>query len=304
MATQIEWAQEVWNPTTGCDRISAGCDSCYAMSMAKRLKAMGADKYQLDGDPRTSGPGFGVACHEEALDIPLRRRKPSRYFVNSMSDVAHPRIPRSFAAKMWAVMALTGRHQFLVLSKRPKRLAAMLADPGFAALVAREATEIIGATPTMHRRQVDLGDTSLAGDSGLDGSTVTRTVSGDLWPPWPLPNVWLGTSIELNEYCWRADYLRQAPASVRFLSLEPLLGPLPDLDLTGIDWVIVGGESGPRHRRMELGWVRDIRDRCQQHSVPLFLKQLGGRTPKASGRLLDGRTFDEYPVVDRGVAHV
>lgn len=282
--TNIEWAQEVWNPTTGCDRISPGCDSCYALAMAKRLKAMGAAKYQLDGDPRTSGPGFGVAVHPDALDLPLRWRIPRRVFVNSMSDVAHPRISRSFAAKMWAVMALTARHDFLVLTKRPQRLATMIGDADFAALVAREATEIIGSTPTRDRRQIDL-----SGDW-----TVSPTASGNLCsPPWPLPNVWLGTSIELNEYCWRADHLRRSPAAVRFLSLEPLLGPLPDLDLTGIDWVIVGGESGPRHRRMELDWVRDIRDRCQQYSVPLFLKQLGGRTPKAAGRLLDGHTWDQ-----------
>lgn len=302
--TNIEWAQAVWNPTTGCDRISPGCDSCYALAMAKRLKAMGAAKYQNDGDPRTSGPGFGVAVHPDALDLPLSWRVPRRVFVNSMSDVAHPRIPRSFVAQMWAVMALTRRHEFLVLSKRPKRLATMLLDPEFAALVAREATEIIGATPTMLRRQLDLGGTRLAGDSGLGGDwTVTPTMSGNLWsPPWPLPNVWLGTSIELNEYCWRADHLRRAPGATRFLSLEPLLGPLPDLDLTGIDWVIAGGESGARHRPMELDWVRDIRDRCQQQSVPLFLKQLGGRTPKASGRMLDGRTWDEYPAVNGGRA--
>lgn len=302
--TNIEWAQAVWNPTTGCDRISPGCDSCYALAMAKRLKAMGAAKYQTDGDPRTSGPGFGVAFHEEALDIPLRKRKPSRFFVNSMSDVAHPRIPRFFVARMWAVMALTRRHDFLVLSKRPHRLQRLLADPDFRREVAEESSDIIGRTPPhLGRWRLDLGGQRLAGDSGSGtGWTTTRTSDGEtLWsPPWPLPNVWLGTSIESNEYCWRADHLKNTEAAVRFLSLEPLLGPLPDLDLTGIDWVIVGGESGPRYRRMELDWVRDIRDRCQQHSVPLFFKQVGGPTPKASGRLLDGRTWDEFPVVNGG----
>lgn len=218
------------------------------MAMAKRLKAMGAAKYQLDGDPRTSGPGFGVTVHPDALYLPLSWRIPRRVFVNSMSDVAHPRISRSFAAQMWAVMALTCRHEFLVLSKRPKRLATMLSDPGFADLVAVEASDIIGRTaPHTGRWRLDLGGQQLAGDSGHGARwTITKTRDGNVWvPPWPLPNVWVGTSIELNEYCWRADHLRNTPAAVRFLSLEPLLGPLPDLDLTGIDWVIVGGESGP-----------------------------------------------------------
>ncbi len=116
-----------------------------------------------------------------------------------------------------------------------------------------------------------------------------------MWsPPWPVPNVWVGTSIESNEYCWRADILREIPAAVRFLSCEPLLGPLPRLDLGGVDWLIVGGESGPAFRPMNLDWVRDLRDRRGQ--TALFFKQVGGRYPKAGGRLLDGRTWDEYPV--------
>lgn len=297
MSTNIEWAQEVWNPTTGCDRISAGCDSCYALAMAKRLKAMGSAKYQNDGDPRTSGPGFGVAIHPGALSIPLRRYKPSRFFVNSMSDVGHPRIPRWFVAQMWAVMAVTGRHAFLLLSKRPKRLAQMLNDPDFVREVAEESTDIIGRTPMRMRRQLDLGGERLAGDSGSgSGWTVTPTADGNLWsPPWPLPNVWLGTSIESDEYVWRADHLRQSPAAVKFLSLEPLLGPLPSLNLTGIDWVIVGGESGHEHRGLDLAWARDIRDRCVDQDVPFFFKQVGGQTPQAGGRLLDGRTWDQYP---------
>jgi protein gp37 len=110
-----------------------------------------------------------------------------------------------------------------------------------------------------------------------------------------LPNVWLGTSIESDDYCWRADELRRAPAAVRFLSCEPLLGPLPSLNLTGIGWVIVGGESGPRYRMLDLAWVRDIRDRCVDQQIPFFFKQVGGHTPQSSGRLLDGRTWDEYP---------
>jgi Protein of unknown function (DUF5131) len=140
-ATAIEWTEVTWNPTTGCDRISPGCDHCCALTLAKRLKAMGQPKYQLDGDPRTSGPGFGVAVHEDALTEPLRWRAPRKVFVNSMSDVGHARIPPNFAAKICAVMALTRWHQFQVRTKRTKRLAAMLADPAFVREVAEQASD-------------------------------------------------------------------------------------------------------------------------------------------------------------------
>src|SRR6266568_7195209 len=121
-ATKIEWTEITWNPTTGCDRISPGCDNWYALRLAKRLKAMGQAKYQHDGDPRTSGPGFGVTMHEDALEEPLRWRKPRKVFVNSMSDIGHARVSRPFAARTWAVMALARQHTFQVLTKRPKRL--------------------------------------------------------------------------------------------------------------------------------------------------------------------------------------
>jgi protein gp37 len=297
--SSIEWTEATWNPITGCDHISPGCDNCYALTLAKRLKAMGSAKYQNDGDPRTSGPGFGVTVHDDAITEPLRWRTPRTVFLNSMSDIAHARVGRRAQARIWAVMALTGRHQFQVLTKRPKRLAAILADPAFVRDVAEQATDIIGHTPPhLGRWRLDLGGERLAGDSGLSGGwTTTTTDGGTLWsPPWPLPNVWLGTSIESDDYCWRADELRRAPASVRFLSCEPLLGPLPSLNLTGIGWVIVGGESGPRYRMLDLAWVRDIRERCVDQQIPFFFKQIGGHTPQASGRLLDGRTWDEYPV--------
>lgn len=116
--------------------------------------------------------------------------------------------------------------------------------------------------------------------------------------PWA-PHIWVGVSIELDKYVWRADHLRQVPAHVRFVSAEPLLGPLPSLNLEGIDWVITGGESGPGHRAAQADWVKDIRDRCTQQGVAFFHKQWGGRTPKAGGRLLDGRTWDEFPASTR-----
>jgi Protein of unknown function (DUF5131) len=152
----------------------------------------------------------------------------------------------SFVARTWVVMALTRRHTCQVLTKRPKRLAVMLSDPGFAAEVAQHATDLI-ASRAWQRWQLDLGGQRLAGDSRRgNGSTTTRTGPAMTWsPPWPLPNVWVGTSIENDDYTWRADFLRQTPASTRFLSLEPLLGPLASLDLSGIEWVIAGGESRP-----------------------------------------------------------
>lgn len=237
----IEWTDATWNPTTGCDRVSPGCDNCYALVLAKRLKAMGQPKYQRDGDPRTSGPGFGLTVHEDALQIPYTWRAPRRVFVNSMSDLFHPRVPGDFIARVFEVMADTPHHQYQVLTKRPKRAAAMAER-----------------LPWRH-------------------------------------NIWLGTSIESNEYVSRADQLRKIPSAVLFLSCEPLLGPLPDLDLDGIDWVIVGGESGHAARPMDTAWVADLRDRCLEAGLPFFFKQWGGRTPKAGGRELEGRTWDQMP---------
>jgi protein gp37 len=240
--SSIEWTDATWNPTTGCDRVSPGCDNCYALTLAKRLKAMGQAKYQRDGDPRTSGPGFALTIHEDALDIPRRWRTPRRVFVNSMSDLFHPKVPDDFIVRAFEVMAETPRHEYQVLTKRPKRAAAL---------------------------------------------------AGRL--PWPA-NIWLGTSIESNGYVNRARDLRGVPAAVRFLSCEPLLGPLDELSLDGLGWLIVGGESGPNARPMDVGWVRDLRDRSVSANVPFFFKQWGGRTPKAGGRELDGRTWDQMPV--------
>jgi protein gp37 len=237
----IEWTQATWNPVTGCDQVSAGCDHCYALTLAARLKAMGQPKYQRDGDPRTSGPGFGVTVHPEELHTPTRWRRPRRIFVNSMSDLFHPKVPAGFVAQVFEVMAETPQHIYQVLTKRPKRA-----------------------------RQI------------LRGWT-------------PSPNVWLGVSVEDDRQVDRAVILREVPVAVRFLSCEPLLGPLPSLDLAQIDWVIVGGESGPSFRPMQPDWAIDLRDRCLGADIPFFFKQWGGRTPKSGGRLLDGRTWDEFP---------
>lgn len=262
--SKIEWTEVTWNPTTGCDRISPGCDNCYALTLAKRLKAMGSAKYRTDGDPRTSGPGFGVAQHPASLTEPLRWKKRRTVFVNSMSDLFHARVPASFVAQVWVTMARTPQHTYQILTKRPERMLRIIGD------------------------EFDGGSTLLA-------ETTAEADALALYDEWPLPNVWLGTSIELDKYTGRAASLRKAAAAVRFISAEPLLGPLPSLDLTGIDWLIAGGESGPNARPVEADWIRDLRDRCAEFGTAFFFKQWGGRTPKAGGRELDGRTWDQYP---------
>lgn len=243
VTSDIEWTEATWNPVTGCDRVSAGCDHCYALRLARRLKAMGNPRYQADGRAETSGPGFGVTLHPDLVGLPLAWSRPRLVFVNSMSDLFHPRVPESFIADVFATMEACSQHTFQILTKRPKRMAGVL-----------------------------------------------QRVRPD-----PLPNVWLGTSVEAESVLWRVDALRHVPAAVRFLSAEPLLGALPGLNLEAVDWVITGGESGPGARPIEREWVIDIRDRCVAADVAFFHKQWGGRTPKAGGRELDGRTWDELP---------
>ena len=228
----IEWTEATWNPTTGCTKISPGCQNCYAERMAKRLKAMGQQNYTR---------GFELAIHEHALDRPLRWKKPQLVFVNSMSDLFHRDVPVEFIRRVFDVMNQADRHVFQVLTKRSQRLAQLSADLPWAA------------------------------------------------------NIWMGVSVETSDYLARISDLRQTGAATKFLSLEPLLEPLPDLDLSGIDWVIVGGESGPGSRPMAEAWVTEIRDRCLDARVPFFFKQWGGTNKKKAGRILQGRTWDEMP---------
>lgn len=451
--TSIEWTQRpgstgvTWNPTTGCDKISSGCDNCYALTLAKRLKGMGSAKYQTDGDPRTSGPGFGVAAHSDALSIPLRWRDPRTVFVNSMSDLFHAKVPADFVARVFAVMAATPRHTYQVLTKRPERMARMLGDEAFIADVHRNldtiradakapqrkdvvqiegypgyfvsnlgqvfsssgrstcawcGTRLSGSirrmycsgehrskanyeqqmgrwtppasrdlqpmspdageqghlrvtlyrdgTPSRelvhrlvltafvrrglpseqgrhldgdpsnnvvsnlawgtqadnwkerkrhgnhrsyakltdadvrtirHRSESGEGPASIARDYPVTATQISNIARGRQWQgyagelAWPLPGVWLGTSIESDKHVGRADALRATPAAVRFISAEPLLGPLPSLDLTGIDWLIIGGESGPGSRPLDLGWVRELIGKANDAGTAVFVKQLG-----------------------------
>ncbi|RYD69215.1 MAG: phage Gp37/Gp68 family protein [Verrucomicrobiaceae bacterium] len=231
-SSSIEWTQLTWNPTTGCDKVSAGCKFCYAEVMSRRLKAMGAAKY-IDG--------FNIREHEAALAVPYRWRKPAMVFVNSMSDLFHESVSVQFIQRTFEVMENNPHLIFQVLTKRSARLA-------------------------------------------------------EIWRelPWS-ENVWIGVSVEDERVKNRINDLRQVPAAVRFLSCEPLIGPLSKLNLRGIDWVIVGGESGTRPRPMLPEWVKDIRDQCDHSDVAFFFKQWGGRNKKAAGRELDGLLHDKFP---------
>lgn len=299
--TGIEWTDATWNPTTGCDKVSPGCDRCYAMTLAPRLKAMGSPHYQLDGNPETSGPGFGYQEHPDGLDKPLRWTRPRRIFVNSMSDLFHQDATPEFQAKVFAVMLLARQHTFQVLTKRPGAMRSRLSSDSFRDLIHGSANSLMAA----------------------------HHIDGGRSFPWPLPNVWLGTSVEDQKRAdLRIPQLLATPAARRFLSAEPLLGHVALRDTTGLDWVIVGGESGTGARPMHPDWARALRDQCTSTGVPFLFKQWGEWTPdehpgsvhtylppgvdagvpfppmttmlwrpgkKAAGRTLDGRTWDEYP---------
>ncbi|MCB1764987.1 MAG: phage Gp37/Gp68 family protein [Candidatus Competibacteraceae bacterium] len=238
--SKIEWTEQTWNPVTGCTKVSPGCKFCYAEVMAQRLQAMGAAGYQR---------GFALTLHEERLQQPLRRKKPTVYFVNSMSDLFHEDVPDAFIEQVMAVAAQTSHHTYQILTKRAERLSQFFS-----------------------RHSVPV-------------------------------NVWLGVSVENRQYGLpRIDDLRCVPAHVRFLSVEPLLEDLGPMNLSGIHWVIVGGESGPNARPMRPEWVLAVRDQCEAAGVAFFFKQWGGwgadgrrRSKKENGRLFDGRVWNEMP---------
>lgn len=241
-ATTIEWTEQTWNPTTGCTKISPGCKHCYAETMARRLQAMGVKGYDN---------GFKLSILPERLVEPLNRRKPTTYFVNSMSDLFHNDIPFEFLDQVFDVINRTPQHIYQILTKRSPRMLKYFTSRG-------------------------------------------RVVPS---------NVWLGVSVENRKYgLSRIDDLRKIKASIRFLSVEPLLEDVGRLNLGGIHWVIVGGESGPKARPMKPEWVESIKVQCEQRGVAFFFKQWGGwgadgkrRAKKENGRLFAGKTWDEMP---------
>lgn len=252
----IQWTDATWNPVRGCTKISPGCKHCYAETFAERFRGVAGHPYEQ---------GFDLRLVPEKLDEPLRWTKPRRVFVNSMSDVFHDGVPFEYVAAMLGVMAAAERHTFQVLTKRPERMREFFAW----------ARRHRGQTPR---------------------SVCSQTASQLLhrkWdfamrqPHWPLPNVWLGVSVEDRKYGLpRIDHLREVPAAVRFLSIEPLLEDLGELDLTGIHWVIVGGESGRGARPFHVEWARSIVRQCKAAGVPPFVKQLGAVPVDQLGPLL------------------
>lgn len=238
-ATTIEWTRgddgrrgATWNPVTGCTKISPGCAHCYAESFAERWRGLSGHPYEQ---------GFDLRVWPERLDLPLRWRRPLRIFVNSMSDLFHEDVSDTFIQGVFEVMERASWHTFQLLTKR-------------------------------HERLVELA----------------RRLR---WPT----NVWMGVSIENRRFLGRADSLRQVPAAVRFISAEPLLGPLDGLRLDGIDWLIVGGESGPGARPMHPAWVRRLRDECRSAPVAFFFKQWGAHIPEEQ---IDGPLRGSLAVVD------
>jgi len=250
--THIEWTDATWNPVAGCSIVTAGCTNCYAMQMAKRLEAMGVKKYE--GLTRRSGKRTvwnGVVREDRAaLDIPYGWKKPKKIFVNSMSDLFHEQVTDKFILDVWRVMQATPQHNYQILTKRPQRMAQLVADR-------------VGKV---------------------------------------LPNVWLGTSIENAEVRDRVDDLRAVPAAIRFISFEPLIGPVGPIDLTGIDWAIVGGESGSAARPIREEWIDEIYSQCVQQRIAFFFKQWGTwgkdnkrRSKKANGREYRGQFWNQMP---------
>jgi protein gp37 len=262
--SKIAWTDATWNPVTGCSKVSPGCANCYAERFAERFRGVAGHPFEH---------GFDLQLRPERLDEPLHWRKPRRVFVCSMADLFHPDVPDEFIGSVFTSMSYVPSHTFQVLTKRPERMASFLSG--------------VATSPQGWLTHNGMDPKGIA-----RGDNLGQIIHGD----WPMPNVWLGTSIENDRFVGRADYLCQTPAAVRFVSAEPLLGPLPSLDLTGIDWVIVGGESGPGTRRMDPEWVRDLRDRCKAAGVAFFFKQAGAVLAREWGcKSLKGEDPAEWP---------
>ena len=318
--TDIEWTKvrlpdgrvlkgATWNCLVGCQKVSSGCQSCYAIRTAYRLEhAFNQEAYQgttrklPDGSVNWTGR---VKCLRERLEIPLHWREPRGIFVNSMSDLFHPDVPDEFIDQVFGIMAHAPQHIFQVLTKRPERM----------------LPYILRLQDKLKHEQPYLQAVSV---SSVKTRTEIGWAQGRFGDPefdvdWPLPNVWLGVSCEDQRAAdERIPLLLQTPVAVRWLSCEPLIGPvsfrwakwvpIKRIDATwhleglhGIDWIVTGGESGPNYRPCDQGWVRAIRDECQEYEegtgrhVAFLHKQWGGHTHAAGGRLLDGREWSEYP---------
>ena len=237
--TKIEWTDKTWNPITGCTKKSAGCAHCYAEMMARRLKAMGLEKYKN---------GFDLTLHEEDLEEPMQWKKPHNIFVCSMSDIFHEDVPFEFVDCIMDTIRRSPQHRYQILTKRAERLA--------------------------------------------------KYFSKRFIPK----NVWLGVTVECQASKSRIDYLRKLDASIKFLSCEPLIEDLGEMDLSDIDWIIVGGESGPQARPMLLDWVVNIKQQVEQHGAAFFFKQWGTwgsdgikRNKHANGKLLLGEVIQQMP---------
>jgi protein gp37 len=240
--SKIEWTEETWNPTIGCDKVSSGCKNCYAETMAKRLKAIGVRGYEN---------GFKFTLMPDRLEQPLKKRKSTKYFVNSMSDLFHEDMSVGFLDEIFKVIELTPQHIYQVLTKRENKMAKYFAN---------------------------------------------RDIPS---------NVWLGVSVEDRKSGLpRIVKLRNIKATIKFLSVEPLLEDLGGVNLNGIDWVIVGGESGPKARPMKEEWAINIKEQCDRMEIPFFFKQWGTwgvdmvkRNKKSNGRILQGKVWEAYPEV-------
>ncbi len=238
--SKIEWTEHTWNPVTGCTKISPGCKHCYAETLARRLKLMGVESYSN---------GFKLTLHPNRISDPIRRKKPTVWFVNSMSDLFHEKVPFSYIDQVFGTIEATPQHRYQILTKRPL--------------------------------------------------VMERYFKNRIVPT----NAWLGTSVEDRRYgVPRIDPLRRIKARIRFLSIEPLLEDIGSIDLTGIAWVIVGGESGPKARPMQPEWARSIRSQCESFGASFFFKQWGShgedgikRNKSANGRSLDGKHYDQMP---------
>jgi len=236
-STAIEWTDATWNPVTGCTKISAGCDNCYAARFSERFR-------NVPGHPFETG--FDLTLRPARLKQPFDWKRPRMIFVNSMSDLFHKEIPKAHIAAVFETMEKANWHTYQVLTKR---------------------------------------------------SSLMQKFVNDRYRDRPVPpHIWLGVSVENQPATSRITHLQKTNASIRFLSVEPLIAPIGEISLSGIHWVIVGGESGPRARPMKPEWAIEVRNQCVKARVPFFFKQWGGRSPKAGGRKLEGKVWSQFPL--------